>query len=361
MLLKFRVETRKIKQPRIVVLRLSQDETGKPLERSLGSFNSKRSYQHIIEQLTEAERYEFDNYVATLAFSKTLFNTEADKVDRFIIKAAPDFKEALFAIWEEAKQWGITFTPEHEMLIGLLEKAKAVEQELSILTQGHFSALQKYGINIHQPAQDKENSTESEILFVTALKTARTGDRLAELFNEIASQKYGKSPKFKPHHFDFFINAKGKSTPPSFPKWYYTVAIDVLLELGIAPETLIPPELITIHWLRLNKQADILKTAALFDSVFPALRHNTRCHRLITREHMNSDIERMAKGKKYLSPAKAFEKWLEESIALKSSPRLETVISTFNRAFPALADNPFFMKLIASNLEKDSRTQGEES
>ena len=359
MLLKFRVETRKIKQPRIVVLRLSQDERGKPLEKSLGSFNSKRSYQHIIQQLTEAERYEFDNYVATLAFSKTLFNTEADKVDRFIIKAAPDFKEALFAIWEEALQWGITFTPEHEMLMGLLEKAKSVEQELSILTQGHFSALQKSGINIHKATHGKENSTESEILFIAALKAAGTGERLAELFNKISSQKYDKSPKFKSHHFDFFINAKNKNTQPSFPKWYYTVAIDALLELGISPDTLIPPELMTLHWLRLNKQADILKTAALFDSVFPALRHNTRCHRLITREHMNRDIERMAKGNKYLSPAKAFEKWLEESISLKPSSRRETVISAFNQAFPSLADNPFFMNLITSSMEKEDSIQRE--
>ena len=157
------------------------------------------------------------------------------------------------------------------------------------------------------------------------------------------------------------MNTQGKATPPSFPKWYYTVAIDALISLGIAPETLLSPELVTAHWLRLNKQADILKTTARFDSVFPALRHNTRCHRLITREHMDSDIERMAKGKKYRSPAQAFERWFEESWTPKSSPRPETVISTFNRAFPALADNPVFMKLIALSLEKNSKAQGEES
>ena len=72
MKLHFRIETRKIKQPRIVVLRTMTTKEGKSYDKQIGSFNFKnRSPDPIKKLLTPEELYEFENFLATLEFYHT--------------------------------------------------------------------------------------------------------------------------------------------------------------------------------------------------------------------------------------------------------------------------------------------------
>jgi hypothetical protein len=343
MLLKFRIETRKIKQPRIVVLRLS-NENGKPVEKSLGSFSSKRGYEHIVKQLSSEELYEFENFVKTTEFAKKIFNCNADRLDRFIIKVAPGFKDALFQIWKKAKEYNIDFVPEHEMLLAIFHRAKVVEQQLSVLTNGEFQAFSKLNIDITNLHPPKPNIREDQKLISSVLENAKSPELLADMFNTIAEKKYHKAPKFKPHHFDYFVSQLEQEKKQSFPKWYYTIAIDVLCDLGVKPDTIISPAQITEHWLRLNKKESFDKTISAFNQQFKHLKDNLICTNVIKESFIKDQIARMSQTVQgnLVSPSIAAKQWI---VKHSCAHDIDT-IKSFNKEFPLLADNQFFINLI---------------
>ena len=345
MLLKFRIETRKIKQPRIVVLRLSNNNN-KLTEKSLGSFSSKRGYDHILKQLTSNELYEFENFVKTTAFAKHYFNCAADKLDRFIIKSAPEFKQALLKIWEKAKEYGIDFVPEHEMLLAVMNKAKLIEQQVAILTHGKFKALDKLGIDITNLNPPKPSIKEDQKLFTAVIEHADSLEYLASEFNAIASQKYQKSPKFKPHHFEYLVSQSEQKEEQPFPKWYYTVAIDVLCQMGVKLDSIISPQLIAKHWLRLNKKKSFEKTIAAFNQQFQQLRDSTTCKNIIKASFINDALRTMcARSQPTTIPSAATRQWLKQWQEKHPDTTMRDTIEAFNKAFPMIADNPFFIAI----------------
>lgn len=349
MKLKFRIETRKIKQPRIVVLRLFNEE-GKIVEKSLGSFSSKRSYEHILKQLTSEELYEFESFVKTINFSKTNFNCDADKLDRFIIKTAPEFKDALFKIWEKAKEYNIEFIPEYEMLSTVFKKAKIVEQQLAVLTNDEFKALDSLGINITDLEPPKRDLKENHKLFTAVVENTKSLEELAELFNAITSKKYQKAPKFKPHHFEYLKNPAEQG---NFPKWYYTVAIDVLCNVGVKPDTIVSPALVTEHWLRLNKKENLELTLKEFNHQFQHLKNNPICTNIIKEFFINDELSKMS-GNPHPIPSSAIEHWLKHWKNRNPRANKKAAIQAFNKEFTLLADNPFFIKFIEKNLQEET-------
>lgn len=352
MKLKFRIETKKIKQPRIVVLRLSNQDD-KVIEKSLGSFNSKRSYDHIVKQLTTEELYEFENFVRVINFSKKNFNCDADKLDRFIIKTAPEFKNALLKLWEAANQYGLSFTPEYEMLLSLFNKAKTIEQQLAVFTNNQFTALKELGIDIVNTHPPKADLKEEQKLMVAAIKTADSLEELADLFNKIASQKYNKAQKFKPHHFEYFAKQINQDEKQPFPKWYYTIVIDVLCHAGIKPDSIIAPALVTKLWLRLNKQANLTLTLQAFNQQFPHLNNHQECANIINVAFINDDLLKMG-GKTAVAPGAAIELWLNQW--KKSNPESDQykAITVFNSSFSYLKNNVFFINFIEQSFSSNS-------
>ncbi len=352
MLLKFRIETRKIKQPRIVVLRLS-NENGKPIEKSLGSFSSKRGYEHIVKQLSSEELYEFENFVKTTEFAKKIFHRNADQLDRFIIKAAPAFKDALFKIWKKAKEYNIDFVSEYEMLLAILNKAKIIEQQLSVLTDGEFRSLADLDIDITNLHPPKPSIKEDQKLILLAIEYAKSLDTLASMFNTVAEKKYHKSPKFKPHHFEYFITQLEQEKKQPFPKWYYTIAIDVLGDMGVNLENIISPALIAEHWLRLNKNDSFGKTLAAFNQQFTYLKNDLVCMNIIKASFINDEIARMSQSSQgnAASPSVAAKHWLKRYFEKHPKADEDDIIKSFNNEFPLIANNQFFIRLIKKSGE----------
>jgi hypothetical protein len=353
MLLKFRIETRKIKQPRIVVLRLSSEKNkNKVIEKSLGSFSSKRGYEHILEQLTSEELYEFENFVKTTEFAKYYFSCAADRLDRFIIKSAPEFKQALIKIWEKAREYGIDFVPEHEMLLAVMNRGKIVEQQISALTNGEFKALDKLGIDITNLNPPKLNLKEDQKLFYAVMEHVKSLEELADKFNTIASQKYQKAPKFKPHHFEYLVSQSEQGKKQPFPKWYYTVAIDVLCQMKIKPDSIVSLQLITEHWLRLNKKESFGKTINAFNQQFQSLKNNLVCSNIIKAAFVSDELSSMYKeGGQMPTPSIAVKQWLRRWKEKHSDGTINEVIKAFNREFPLIADNHFFITVLNNSFQ----------
>jgi hypothetical protein len=344
MKLVFRVETRKIKQPRIVVLR-ALEKDGKIIHKALGSFSSKRSYEKVLNQLTTEEFYEFENFVKTLEFSKTNYNCDADKLDRFIIKVAPEFKKALYKIWEKAKEYNINFIPEYEMLLAVFYKAKVIEQQLALFSNGEFKALRALGTDITNIKQPKANLKEEQKLIAATIDHAKSLDKLTELFNNVAAKKYNKTPKFKSHHFEFLAKQTEQGQKQPTPKWYYTVAIDVLCILGIKPDTIIPINTLTANWLRLNKKENLEKTLTAFYAQFPHLNNNQQCKNIIMASLMEDDLEKMC-GQQNPIPAIAIVLWLEFWRRQHPDATPESTIKEFNKNFNILIGNRFLLEII---------------
>lgn len=150
----FRIERAK-KLPRITVLRKKKQDIKPAIPELIGSFNEQKSFNHITEQLSEPELYEFYNFLSAMSFAKDQFQCQVDDLDRIILKVAPQMKDALYKIWREAQKYGIDFLPNDEMLLAILNRAKVVEQQLKKLTSGQFSALSKLGIDLNEDAYHK--------------------------------------------------------------------------------------------------------------------------------------------------------------------------------------------------------------
>jgi len=341
---------RKIKQARIVVLRILHKD-GKVIEKALGSFSDKRSYEPIVKQLTTEELYEFENFVSVMNFSKVNFNCPVDELDRFIIKIAPEFKKALFKLWKKAKEHDIDFIPEDQMLSFLLNKAKTVEQQLAVLTQGEFKALASLGIDVTDLNLPLRSTKEDQKLLIAAIENTQSLEQLAELFNTIAVQKYQKAAKFKPHHFEYLTQAPvEQQKKQSFPKWYYTVAIDVLNKLGVKLDAIVSPMLIAKHWLRLNKKETFNLTLKAFNQQIGSLKDNPLCVQVIKSAFIDDELARMHKNPHVNSPPSiAIERWLKRWKEKTPTSNQKAAIQAFNTEFTLLADNPFLIKLIEKN------------
>ena len=95
MALIFRLERAK-KNPRVTVLR-ERKESGKRLvPEHLGSFGKGRPFDHAKSKLTDSELYELQNFVGAMDFGDECFGCPVSELDRFLFKAPPKLKEALY-------------------------------------------------------------------------------------------------------------------------------------------------------------------------------------------------------------------------------------------------------------------------
>lgn len=352
--LRFRIETRKIKSPRIVVLRI-QDQNGNLVNQALGSFSKRRSWDRIVKQLTPEEHYEFENFVKVLDFSAHYFNCEADVLDRFIIKVAPAFKQALLQLWQTAKSYDIAFVPEYEMLLALLNKAKAVEQQLALFTGGKFQALALHGVDITHFHPPKADLKEDQKLFEAVVEHMPSLEALATLSNTIAVKKYQKSPKFKPEYFDYLKKQTKQDKKQPFPKWYYTVALDILEQLQIDPVVSLPR--LTTHWLRLNKKETFALTVKAFNRQFTKLKDHPTCIECINAAFISDELLNIHPPEQKpisTTPSILIGHWIKYWQKKQPDATIEILIDQFNQAFPNLAHHPFLVQLIQQYTSKES-------
>lgn len=279
MALRFRIEITK-GNPRVAVLRIV-DQTGKQEQLELiGSFGQRNSPDLLRDKLKEDELYEFENFLAALDFSKSFFHTEADELDRFIVKVAPQFRKGLFQLWKEAKKYDLEFIPDKEMLYGLFNKAKEIERKINQLSGKKNNILEKLGIDINAVSDSTSVDHESKKLFQTILELDIPLEKIAQEFQTIAQNDYQKNTRFEPHFFNHYADPTHQK---SFPKWYYSIAIDWLHQQGINPLTVISPPKVAKHWARLkvNKMsAD--KAKQLFSTTFkPNKKVEKKCWEMI--------------------------------------------------------------------------------
>ena len=269
-----------------------------------------------------------------------------------IIKSAPEFKEALFAIWEKAQEYDIHFTPEYEMLLAVFQQAKKTEQQLAVLTNGEFRALGKLGIDITNLSHPKHDLKEDAKLFSALIEHSPSLEELAERFNTITSDKYEKTAKFKPHHFEFYKSQLEQGEKQPFPKWYFTIALEVLCELGIKPDTVISPPLVVEHWLRLNKKATMDETWKTFTQQFKHLGKSALCLNSIKAALVSDDLAKMAQhSQSSPPPSLAIEQWLKRWKSQNLKASLKAAQRDFGKEFPAFKDNTFLLNIIERNFQ----------
>jgi hypothetical protein len=293
MALRFRVEMTK-STPRIAVLRIRFDGTGKEIKPSehLGSFGLRHSPESIRNKLNDDEQYELDNFLGAIEFSKKFYDTEVHELDRFIIKVAPDFQADLFDLSKLARQYDLEFIPEKEMLYGVLNKAKEIEKKLNKLSGKTVNILEKHGINIDEMSDSLSPDLESKKLFEALLNLGLSEEALCKEFQDIAQNIYHKKTRFQPHFFKHYADPNNET---SFPKWYYTIAIDVLQKHGVNPLKIISPQKVAKHWARLRTdQMSIDKAKQLFLTTFvPSKNVEKRCLEMINIAYLTYGKDKM--------------------------------------------------------------------
>lgn len=347
MALIFRIERAK-KRPRITVLREKRQGSKQITPKLLGSFNEKKSVDHITEQLTEGELYEFHNFLSTVNFSKDYFKCSEDELDRFIIKAPPQLKDALYKIWQEARKHGIEFLPEQEMLFAVLNHAKTIEQQLKAITNGEFSALSDLDIDVTSSLfQPKRSMHDNQKIMAALLTSGLSYEKLADKFNEAAVQ-HDKSPKFNKQYFEILEERLLIDGKEMFPKWHYVIAIEVLKKLGFNLIDVTSPAAITKHWLNLNKQPTFKETLNAFNNTFDELANDDACYNIIKKSFLDDELISMARlpPNNTPTPSMAVNKWLNH---LKKSNKLITIqdaLDNLKQQYPLAASNGYICELV---------------
>lgn len=259
MTLRFRVEMTR-SQPRVTVLRLLENPDGKPKSELVGSFGQRNKPESLLDKLTEDERYQLENFVGTIEFSKKFFGGEVDQLERSFIRVDKKFQDALKTLWGLAKQYDLEFIPEKEMLYALFNKAKKMEKKINAISGKRTQILEKLGINLDEESRTLETDLASKKLFQALLNLGQPLEKICQEFQTIAQKKYQKNSTFEPHYFEMYAGNKGREDK-SFPKWYYTIAIDLLLAYGVNPLSVITPHKVAKHWARLRVETMELNQA----------------------------------------------------------------------------------------------------
>lgn len=253
MRLYFRIEeNRKRDKPRVEVVRMTKDAEGKKKAQIVGSFGRRSLPEDLFDKLTDDERYQLENFVAALDFSKKFFGTAANELDEIFIKVDKNFQDALKTLWKLAKKYNVEFVPQKEMLYALFNRAKKVEQEINKLSGKKNKVLEKLGITIEERTGLFASDQESRKLFQALLTLKQPLEKICKEFQQIAQQKYQKRAKFEPYYFNWYADTTENSETKRFPSWYYTIAVDLLVAYGINPLTLITPTKVVKHWVRLR-------------------------------------------------------------------------------------------------------------
>ncbi len=264
MTISFVVRLNKKKDPRIEVLRTMKDHDGKRQKViSLGSLpdDLTQAVEEFKDKLDLTEQYQLENYVKNLIFNKRHFNNAPDQTERDWIYFPPAFSEALFELWQLAKQHDLGFTPHEVMLTAILNKAKAVERQLNEKFDEPVQILEKIGLDLHRFDQQELNTrlhTGSQPLFKTLIEGNKSLRELADRFNQIASL-YKKKSDLKPSYFRDYAQS-----PRRLPLWYTGIALELLLEMGQDPFKILSLQQVIHAWLSLRKEFSSAEQAAQF-------------------------------------------------------------------------------------------------
>lgn len=334
----------------IVVLRQIEKADGIKTQKKLGSFNdvndSERLTTIINKLLSNEERYEFDNFVNLLTFSEVNFNANAEMLDyRFMLRAPNDFHLALIKLWDNAKTYGLEFIPENEMIARMLNRGKAIEQYMQVLTDDDFSALSDLNIPLNKDTPIYPDLYSKKLL-KAALECVDSPVKLAEEFNHLSVQ-FNKRANFKPHYFTFLIDP---SRTYSTRRWYYSIAIEILLKYGKNPEEYAPLQIIVEHWLRLHKQVEIEKTLGSFDKSFHKSKEKEIAHNIIRRYFLIDSLLKMGNFPDWVEeplPSLAIEKWIKKWKKTNKDSDSKKALNDFAKEFPLYANNKYFEKAIS--------------
>ncbi len=246
------------KEPKVEIFRVEEKKIGDQKTRKnimLGRLPdlSAEAINEFSEknELSEYERFTLENYAAQLNFNKQELKNPLDTFHREILYLSEPYQEALFKLWQLAKENNILFCPVDIMQKTLILKAKALERKLNTLKSEPVNILESIGIDIkpfeEEEAQKKVRTTCRK-LFRFLLNTGNNKENIAHDFNQIA-KNYGKKEVLKPHYLEDYASNIRK-----LPFWYNTIAIDLLVMYGKNPAENLSIEALVENWLRLRKE-----------------------------------------------------------------------------------------------------------
>lgn len=252
MALRFRIETTKKSGPRIAVVREIPQKDGSTKTEQLGSFSARKKPEALLSKLAnDMERHEFNSYLSQLKFNKNHFGTDADKLDRMIIRIDENAKKKILELALACDEHNIPFMPEDCMLNSLLKRAAAAEAKLNHKLGKNVFLLESLGITIPNITLPQETDNWLTLPFQLLL-TLKSPDTVCNDFINLA-RKYNKTTHFKPSYFQYYAGMAADENKNKPSKWYYGIAVELLKNYRFDPIKQIPLEKVAEYWGWLQK------------------------------------------------------------------------------------------------------------
>lgn len=317
----------------------------------LGSFTGHKRREAIIEQLSDAELLEFDNFCASLDFVSENFGPRSEPPLRTTLRLPNEVLAALPGIYSKSKMLNLPFQPTTQFLDTLISQAHSADQFVALLfNESCKMPTDTKGHDLQTPSHIHCNG--EHILFVTLLDHFDNTDDVAELLNQ-AARKYGKKGRIKAHFLPEYASPNPKI---QLTKWWFSIAIDVLVEAGELPTEEIPTDTLTTHWLRLHESDSFSKTIRLFDKKFSDITQPEPYHLLIKKHFLRKELISMGglKGFPLLPNAKAsISHWVKAWQEGHKSPSLQQCIKDFSSRYPISAESDFCTQYITEIFSKE--------
>ncbi|CAN5362633.1 hypothetical protein BH10PSE19_BH10PSE19_09990 [soil metagenome] len=251
--LRFRIEITKKSGPRIAVIRETPQEDGSLKTEQIGSFSARKKPEALLPKLeNDIERHEFHSYLSQLKFNKNHFGSEADKLDRMIIRIDTNAKKKMLELALACDEHNIPFMPEDCMLNSLLKRAAAAEAKLNHKLGKNVFLLESLGITIPNITPPQQTDNWLTLPFQLLLKL-KSPDEICNDFINLA-RKYHKTTHFKPGYFQYYAGMSADENKNKPSKWYYGIAIELLNDYHCDPIKQIPPEKVAEYWGWLQKE-----------------------------------------------------------------------------------------------------------
>lgn len=239
---------------RVYVLRLFSDakKTDKGSEQ-VGTFLFSDGCPETIKaQLATDELIQLENWLSERQFALR-FGIEPDDKKQFTklsLHVPKPFAELIEKnLYLAALQADIPFNPAHIMLEAYRYAIKNTTKRI-IRKQGYhevlLTALQGAGLSLEQRSEPERNALEGRVLFKALLQLKQPiGKTCTEL--EEAATSYGKNKRIFAGLLKEWAGEKSGQLK-EMKKWYFTMAIDVLLKHDINPLSLLPPDKVADFW-----------------------------------------------------------------------------------------------------------------
>lgn len=231
--------------------------------KQIGSFllsEKDKLKKELLELINDDELIQLNNWLAETEFAK-LFNVDAEELDKFTIRIPPKFLSALTQLYIESKRTGISFIPSEIILNSLLQKSKLAQSKLDKINGFDSRILESVGIDSKALLAPDVSDEESRKLFKELLLLNQPiGVTCYQL--EVAAKKLGKEKKIPPPQLKEWAGEMSSRNPDKrIKKWYYAIAIDVLLKNKINPISIIDPKKVAEYWAIQQQNILTLKDA----------------------------------------------------------------------------------------------------